>query len=115
MLPQQPTELNSAVLLLLLVLGLLVRESFSRPVCDTSRQSRVPRLPHFNLRRELSQFMADHFLCYPHIVIDLAVVHLEDESDEVGENGCAAGLSLDWRCALSWLCANDGETRIRSC
>ena len=67
------------------------------------------------LRRELPQFMPHHILCYPHIVVDLAIVHLENEADKVGEDSCAARLRLDGRSTLSRLGANDWKSaRYRS-
>lgn len=63
-----------------------------------------------NLRRELPQLVSDHILRYPHIVIYLAIVDLEDEAHEGGENGCASGLRLDGRDALASLRYHNGET-----
>lgn len=101
----------------LLVLRVLVRESLSRPVCSTiSDHFRDPFVKFRGyLRREFSQLVTDHVLGYPHIVVDLAVVHLEDEADKVGEDGCAAGLRLDRGCTLSSFRADNRETTVILC
>jgi len=54
--------------------------------------------------------MAHHVLRYPHIVVDLAVVHLENKAHEVGKDCCAACLGLDGWCLFACFCADDGET-----
>ncbi len=59
--------------------------------------------------RELPKLVADHILRYPDILIDLAVVHLEDETDKVREDGGTSGLSFDrWR-SFAWLWSDDGQ------
>ena len=37
-----------------------------------------------HLLRELAEFVPNHILRYPNIVVDLPVVDLEDKTDEVG-------------------------------
>jgi len=59
--------------------------------------------------------MSDHVLCYAHIVVDLAIVNLEDEADKGGENGCASGLRLDWRHTLALLWSYNGKTVKVAC
>ena len=54
--------------------------------------------------------MPDHVLRYLHIVVDLAVVYLEDEADKVGQNSCTPGLCLDGLCSFARLRADDRET-----
>ena len=45
--------------------------------------------------------MANHILRYPHIVVDLAIVHLEDEAHEVGKDGGRSCLRLYRRYTLA--------------
>jgi len=66
-----------------------------------------------HLRRKLAQLVSDHVLCYPHIVVDLAVVHLEDQADEIGQDGRAAGLRLDRGRALAGFRSHYRETMVR--
>ena len=47
--------------------------------------------------------MSHHVFCYPNILIALAVVHLENQADEVGENRRSPRLRLDGRHALASL------------
>ena len=47
--------------------------------------------------------MSHHVLCYPDILIALAVVHLENQADEVREDRRSSGLRLDWRHTLTSL------------
>ena len=54
--------------------------------------------------------MSHHVFCYPHIVVDLAIVHLKDEADKVGQDGGATGLRLDRRRTFARLCSDDGKT-----
>lgn len=54
--------------------------------------------------------MADHVLGDSDVVIDFAVVDLEDEADEVGQDGGTAGLCLDRGSALAGLGAHDRKT-----
>lgn len=61
-------------------------------------------------RREFPQLVSDHILCYAHIVVDLAIMNLEDEADKVGKNGCASGLRLDRRDTLAGLWSYNGKT-----
>ncbi len=54
------------------------------------------RLPvEDDLRRELSQLVADHLLGDSHVVVHLAIVHLKLQADEVGQNGRRARLCPD--------------------
>lgn len=104
----------------LLVLRLLVREPFPRPVTCISNPSltcllrNVPvgraRFGALHLRRKFSKLVADHILRYPDIVVDLAIVHLEDEADEVGQDRGTARLGLDWWYSLAWLWSRDWES-----
>ena len=48
-----------------------------------------------DLRRELSQLVADHLLGDGHVVVHLAIVHLKFQPDEVGQNGRRACLCPD--------------------
>ena len=54
--------------------------------------------------------MPNHILRYPHIVVDFAVVDLEDEADEVGEDGGASGLGFDGWASLAGFGADDWKT-----
>lgn len=47
--------------------------------------------------------MSHHLLGNGHVMVDLAVVHLELEPHEVGENGSRPGLGPDRGNLLSWL------------
>lgn len=58
--------------------------------------------------------MADHVLGYADIVVDLAIVHLEDETDKVGQDGRTSGLRLDRRRALAWLRSNDRKAMVET-
>jgi len=40
------------------------------------------------VRRELAEFVAHHLLGNGHVMVDLAIVHLELETNEVGQDGC---------------------------
>jgi hypothetical protein len=44
--------------------------------------------------------VSHHILCYPNILIALAVVHLENQADEVREDRRSSGLRLDGRHTL---------------
>jgi hypothetical protein len=63
------------------------------------------------VRRELAELVAHHLLGNGHVMVDLAVVHLELKTNEVGQNGCRSRLGPDWRNPLSWLRPHDGESR----
>lgn len=95
----------------LLVLGLLVGEALSRPA---ARQHILVHISCFHnySRRELSKLVADHVLSDPDIVVNLAVVDLEDQADEVGQDGGTTGLCLDRRGALAVLGAHNGQSII---
>ena len=62
-----------------------------------------------NLRRKLPKLVADHLLRDGHVVIHLAVVHLELQADEVRQNGRGPRLRPDRWDLLSWGWACDGE------
>lgn len=64
-------------------------------------------------RRKLSKLVTDHILCYPNVVVDLAIVDLEDETNEVGKDGCAPGLRLDRGCALACLGTDNWKAVFR--
>ena len=42
----------------------------------------------YGIRRELAELVAHHILGNGHVIIDFAVVHLELEANEVGQDGC---------------------------
>jgi hypothetical protein len=67
--------------------------------------------PH--LLRELSQLMTHHILSYPHIIVDLPIVHLEYQPDEVREDRGASCPCLDRRYPLACLWTNDWEAEDR--
>lgn len=54
--------------------------------------------------------MAHHVLCNRHVVVDLAIVYLESQADEVGEDCSGAGFGLDGRCELARFGPHDWET-----
>lgn len=54
--------------------------------------------------------MTDHILSDSDIVVDLAVVDLEDQADKVGQDGGTACLCLDRRGTLAGLGSNDGQS-----
>ena len=54
--------------------------------------------------------MADHILGDSDIVVDLAVVDLEDQTDKVGQDGGTACLCLDRRGTLAGLGSNNGQS-----
>lgn len=51
--------------------------------------------------------MSDHIFRYPDIVVDLSVVDLENQADEIGQDGGTTGLCLDRRGALAWFGSHD--------
>lgn len=57
--------------------------------------------------------MTDHILSDSDIVVDLAVVDLENQADKVGQNGGTACLRLDRRGTLAGLWADDGQAVCR--
>lgn len=57
--------------------------------------------------------MTDHILGDSDIVVDLAVVNLENQADKVGQDGGTACLRLDRRGTLAGLWADDGQTVYR--
>ena len=68
---------------------------------------RYPELCVVDLRRKFTQLVPYHILGDSDIVVDLAVVDLENEADKVRQNCCAACLGLDWRCSLAWFWSHD--------
>lgn len=54
--------------------------------------------------------MADHILGDSDIVVDLAVVDLENQADKVGQDGGTACLGLDRGGTLAGLWADDGQS-----
>lgn len=54
--------------------------------------------------------MSNHIFRYPDVVVDLAVVDLEDEADEIRQDRGTAGLGFDWRCALASFWSYDWKT-----
>lgn len=104
------------------ILAHLIRESLPGPImcaCNISHHHHLNALPSpprkqpwANLQHKLSQLPPHHLLCHEDILISLAVMHRESETDEVGEDGGGAGAGLDWWCAWRWgHCAgkDDGE------
>ena len=67
------------------------------------------RLPR---RRKLPQLVPHHLLLDVDVVVDLAVVHLEPEPYEAGQDGGRARLRADGRGALPGLGADDRETAV---
>ena len=66
----------------LLVLRLLIREWFSRP-SDQSALPSTKAARRGHSPRELPKLMPNHILRYPHIIVDLPIIHLKDEAYEV--------------------------------
>lgn len=56
--------------------------------------------------------MPDHILGDGDVVVDFSVVHLEFQTNEVGEDGCGAGFCADGAGGLAWFGAGDGEAVI---
>lgn len=54
--------------------------------------------------------MTDHILGDSDIVVDFAVVDLENQADKVGQDGGTASLCLDRRGTLAGLGTNDGQS-----
>ena len=96
---------------LLLVLGHLVRKAFPRPVIQSAPQAIFRKV--VLLHRELSQLVAHHVLRNAYVVVDLAVVHLKDQADKVGQDGRRSRLRLDGRDSLAGPCADDGKPTRR--
>lgn len=72
-------------------------------------QSPGERAERINILRKLAQFMSHHVLGDSHVVVDLAIVYLELETDKVGEDGGRSCLGSDGGDLLAWLGANDGK------
>lgn len=62
------------------------------------------------VRRELAQLVSDHVLGYDDVVVYLAVVHLEQEAHEVGQDGGGAGLCPDRLYFLARQLTRNGKT-----
>lgn len=94
------------------VLRRFVRKLLTRPTNPIS----PCHYHHFNayVRRELPKLVADHILRYPHVVIDLAVMDLEDQANEIGENGRGSCLGSDRWGTFSSLDTGDGQAAMRS-
>lgn len=54
--------------------------------------------------------MSHHIFGYPHILVGLAVVYLENQANKVGENGRSSRLCLDRRHTLARLWPNYRQT-----
>ena len=54
--------------------------------------------------------MTDHILGDSDIVVDFAVVDLEDQADKVGQDGGTACLCLDRRGTLAGFGSDDGQS-----
>ena len=63
----------------------------------------------FYSRRKLPQFMPHHILRDGHIMIDLAIVHLEFQPHEIGQDGRGACLGFDGCLAFAGFGAYDGK------
>lgn len=63
-----------------------------------------------DVRCELSQLVADHVFRYGEVHVILAIVYLELETEEVGQDGCGARLRLDRGLLLSGLRRRDGDS-----
>jgi hypothetical protein len=59
--------------------------------------------------------VADHILGDSDIVVDFAVVDLENQADKVGQDGGTACLCLDRRSTLAGLGSNDGQSVYPRC
>lgn len=60
-----------------------------------------------NLRGELSKLVSHHIFGDRHLVVDLAIVHRELETDEAGEDGGGSCLRLDRLGPLTGLRSDD--------
>ena len=105
----KPPSAARCMSIFLLVLGLLVCEALASSAhCNQHLQPNMDA--HQYLRREFSQLVSDHVLCYSHVMVDFAIVHLKDQTHEVRQDGRAACLSLDRRCSFSRLRSYYRET-----
>jgi hypothetical protein len=57
--------------------------------------------------------MSHHVFCYANILVALAVVHLENQANEVGKNRCSSRLRLDRRHTLTRLWPDYRQTEGR--
>lgn len=65
-----------------------------------------------NIRNVFTKFPTDHLLGNLNLLIGLAVVHSEAQTDKVGQNSCGALLRPDWRrVGRRRECPWKGETR----
>lgn len=93
----------------LFVLRLLVREAFPCPVSLSANLALESHAPRY-IRRKLSELVSNHILRDSHIMVYLAVVHLEDKAYEIGKySGCSC-LGLDWRYSLARLWPNNWKS-----
>lgn len=65
----------------------------------------------YGIRRKLAELMAHHLLGNGHVMINLAVVHLELEADKVRQDGSRPRLCPNGRDPLSRFRAHDWESR----
>lgn len=84
-----------------LVLRLLVCETLACPVMKLIRYASAHDFLVIYSRREFSQFVSDHVLCYLQAVIHLPVVYLENEPNEVRKDCRTPRLCLDRRSSLA--------------
>jgi len=63
-----------------------------------------------NVLREFAQLMPDHIFGYHNVVVHLPVIHLKDETDEVGQDGSGARLCPDRFHFLAGRGTLNGET-----
>jgi len=81
---------TASPVVVLFVFGLLVREL----------------LP---CRREFPQLAPNHILCDGYVVVNFPIVHLEFESNKVGQYRGSTGLRLYWRYSFTGLRSYDWE------
>lgn len=63
-----------------------------------------------DIRRKLSQLVADHVLRYCDIVVLLSVVDLEFEANKIRQDGRRARLCPDWGLFFAGLRSRNGKT-----
>ena len=117
-----PYEKNSNVFRLF-VLGLLIGETLASPVkfttlasahpgpCPERHYSQINGCDKVHIRNVFPKFPTNHLLSNLDLLVCLAVVDGEAQTDKVGENGCRALLRPDWRrVGGRGECSWEGET-----
>lgn len=89
---------------------MLVGEVLPRPGHTVSAQVSILSMCRCDIRRELAQLVAHHLLGDQDLQVVLAIVDLELQSNEVGEDGGGAGLRLDRGDPLAGLGPYNGES-----